>query len=175
MIGNPAYTGTLITAQASGSALANSTTATSLLPAAAKYTIPANGIAYVGQKLRVRAWGSISTTGTPTILFSVYMGGSSLAASQAITTGSGLSAVTWMVEFDMTCQTIGTSANFAFSGFALGIGAATTLAMIPANTPTTSSTFNSTTANVLDFYGTWGTSSASNTITLTQFELFSDN
>jgi hypothetical protein len=175
MIGNPAYTGTLITVQASGSAYLNSATATSLLPAAAKYTIPANGIAYIGQKLKIRAWGQISTTGTPTITFSVYLGGSTCMASQAITTSSGLSAVTWMVEFDATCQTIGASAAFAFSGVAYGITAATAITMIPASSPTTSSTFNSAAANAIDFYGTWGTSSSSNTITLTQFEVISDN
>jgi hypothetical protein len=176
MIGNPAYTGTLVTAQVSGAALSNTTTPTSLLPAAAKYTIPANGIAYIGQKLKIRAWGAITTTtGTNNMTLSVYMGGSSLAASQALVALASLSGSTWMVEFDLTCQTLGASANFAFSGVAYGFTAVNAITMIPATTPTASSTFNSATANVLDFYGTWSTPSASDSITLTQFEVISDN
>lgn len=176
MIGNPAYTGTLITAQASGSALTNSTTPTSLLPAAAKYTIPANGIAYIGQKLKIRAWGQITTTtGTNNMTFSVYMGGSPLAASQAVADLASLTASTWMVEFDLTCQTLGASANFAFSGLAYGLTAVNAVTLIPATSPTTSSTFNSAAANVLDFYGTWSTATSSDSITLTQFEVISSN
>ena len=176
MIGNPAYTGTLITAQGSGSALTNSTTPTSLLPAAAKYTIPANGIAYIGQKLKIRAWGSITTTtGTNNITLTIYMGGSVLYASQAIVALASLTGSTWMAEFDLTCQTLGASANFAVSGIAYGLTAVNAVTLIPATSPTTTSTFNSATANVLDFYGTWSTASSSDSITLTQFEVISSN
>lgn len=49
----------LISAQVDGAALSNTTTATSLLPAQAKLTLPANTLQYIGQIFRVRASGRI--------------------------------------------------------------------------------------------------------------------
>lgn len=176
-LGNNAFAQRLVTAQASGSALANSSTATSLLPTAAVYTLPANFFSYIGQTIHIEAYGVISTTSTPTITFSMYLAGASICASQAITTGSGLASVTWKVEMDATVQAVGsgTTAKLAFSGVAFGIAAATSVTLIPATSPGQGTGFNSTQANALDFFGTWGTSSASNTITLTQYFVDSMN
>ena len=175
-IGNNAYSQTLITAQASGPALTNTVTATSLLPAAAKYTLPAGAISYIGQKLRLRVWGQITTTtGTNNMTFSIYFGGALLYASQAIVDLASLTNSTFMLEFDLTAQTLGASANFAVSGIAYGLTAINAVTLIPATSPTTSSTFNSATANIVDFYGTWSTASASDSIQVTQYELISPN
>ena len=61
---------TLITAQVDGSSLSNSTTATSILPAQAKFTLPANTL-NIGQSLRIKAAGRLSnivtTPGTLTL------------------------------------------------------------------------------------------------------------
>src|SRR5690349_2031599 len=47
--------------QADGSALASSTTPTSLLPAAAKYKLWANYFESLGKAIRIRAHGRVST------------------------------------------------------------------------------------------------------------------
>lgn len=176
-LGNPAYTQTLVTAQASGAAVGNTTTPTSLLPAPAVYTLPANSMAYIGQKLRLRASGQISTTGTPTITFTIYLSGAAFCASQAITTGSGLSSVTWTLDLELTMRALGsgTSANAMFTGVAYGVAGATAVTQIPASSPAVSSGFSSVQANTLDLFATWGTANASNTLTLVQYELISPN
>lgn len=166
----------LATAETSGAALANSTTPTSLLPTAAVYTLPANFVD-VGSSFRVKASGVFSTTGTPTLTLSLYLAGSTFCASQAITTASGATTTTWSVEFNLTVRAIGsgTTANAMFSGLAAGVTSATALTMIPATSPAVGSGFNSTQANAWDFYATWGTASASNTIQLVQYSLESLN
>src|SRR4051812_2481753 len=66
-------------------------------PAAQPCTIPAN---YVkpGTAIRTTAWGSFSTTGTPTLVFGVYYGTVVLAVNVALTTASGASALLWHLE-----------------------------------------------------------------------------
>src|SRR6266478_6541977 len=54
----------LVVAQGDGSALSNTVTETSILPAAAKFTLGANLLDWVGKVLRVRAAGRISTVVT---------------------------------------------------------------------------------------------------------------
>lgn len=170
------FTQTLITAESDGAALANSTTATSILPTHAIYTLPANDMD-IGKQYEVEAWGRISTTGTPTLVLALYLAGASFIASQAITTGSGMTNVTWMLKLLLTCRAIGngTTANCMFTGMALGIGGAGVMTQIPASAPAVSSGFNSVASNAVDLYATWGTASASNTITLHQYSLRSLN
>lgn len=175
-MGRQTWTETLVTAEGDGTALANSTAATSILPTGAVFTLPANFFD-IGRRIEVEAAGRISTTGTPTILFSVYLAGATFCASQAITTGSGITNLTWRLRMAITCRAIGsgTSANAMFTGELLGVSSATGLTMIPASAPAVSSGFNSTISNAVDFYATWGTASASNTITLHEYQLRASN
>ena len=66
----------LISAQVDGTALANSTTPTSILPPAARFTLPSNFFAYVGQAIWMRAIGRVSTvTAAPgTLTIDVRLG-----------------------------------------------------------------------------------------------------
>src|SRR2546428_13830950 len=103
----------LIPQQVDGTALANSTTATSLLAPAAKFTLPANYMA-IGRTLRVTARGRISnivtTPGTITLdvrfgSVVVFNGG---AVSMNITAKTN---VTWDFEAILTCRAIGASTS----------------------------------------------------------------
>lgn len=178
MIGNPTYSGTLVTAQANGSALSGSTSATSLLPTQAVYTIPAAGFDYIGQQLKVRAQGIITTAASSpgTLTLSLYLAGATWCASQAMSLATSLTNSTWEVEFLVTIRALGTgtSANAMFIGKAFGITSATGFVMIPATSPAVSSGFNSQQANTLDFFATFS-SSATNAMTLEQYEVMSPN
>lgn len=80
---------TLAWATSSGTAIATSTTETVLFP---NITLPANFL-QDGRLVRLRLFGSYGTTGTPTLQFRLRWGGVSgtvIAASGAITTGSGV-------------------------------------------------------------------------------------
>ena len=65
------YVQSLIAAHGDGAALSNSSSATSILPAQAKLTLPANYLDYIGRRLRVTAQGRVSnivtTPGTLTL------------------------------------------------------------------------------------------------------------
>jgi hypothetical protein len=184
---------TLITAQVDGAALASSTTPTSLLPAAARYTLPANFFSQVGDSIRVKASGRVSTlTAVPgTLTLDVRLG---TVATPIIVFNGGTMALdvtaqvnaSWLFEALLTCRAIGsgTSANLIGVGTfvsraSLGNAAVATsgvfVTILPDTAPAVGTGFDSTITNVVDFFGTWSVSNAANSITLHQFGLESLN
>src|SRR3954464_1541789 len=97
---------------ADGTALGNSTTATSILPAAAKYTLGANFFDYIGKKLRIRAAGRVSNIATTpgTLTLDVRLGsvvvfnGGAMALNTTIKTN-----VTWTFEAELEARALGQS------------------------------------------------------------------
>jgi len=187
------YQETLITSQIDGTARSSFTTAVSIIPPAARYTLPANYFS-IGKKLRVTASGRISNvvTAQPTFTFQVMMGPTS---NIIVFTGGAMTCSTtahtnvpWSVEIDLTCRAIGdsTTANlmgqgrvwsqaFVASGAtADGANTHTTL-MIPNTAPAVGTGFDSTVAMVVDLFAACGTSNASNAIQCHQYALESLN
>ena len=154
-----------------GTALASSASIATISPNATTnppLTIAANRL-FPGAMLRVIACGRFSTTGTPTLNLGVYYGGSggtALATTGAITTTSGVTNVPWWLEVIIQCRAIGTSGTLFTQGLVHGISGTTGVSVvpIPASAPATV-TVDTTAAKTIDITGTWGTSSASNTIT----------
>jgi hypothetical protein len=168
---------TLITAQGDGSALTSSTSATSILPAAAKFTFPAN-LLQIGTALRLKASGRISTAAsTPgTITFDarfgsvvVFNGGASGTVATSATN------LTWDLEMLLTCRSIGASTSATMLGtgrlLTAALSATTPIMLLPASAPAAGTGFDSTSSFVVDLFATWSVSSASNTITLHSYEL----
>jgi len=173
---------TLITSQIDGAALASSTTATSLLPGAAKFNMPAN-LLKIGDQLRIRAAGRIGTVVTTpgTLTLDVRAGASTVlfnggAMNLNVTAQTNAS---WWFEAMLTVRAIGTTANFLGMGIwqsrAL-VGSAAVAAggvgelVLPDTAPAVGSNVDSTASFVLDLFGTWSISNASNTILVHQFE-----
>lgn len=98
---------TLAWATSSGTAVANSTTETILVP---NVTIPANFM-QDGRALRIKAFGGYGTTATPTLIFSLRWGGVAgtvMAKQAANVTTSGVgggASMTAMWELEMLIQT----------------------------------------------------------------------
>lgn len=179
----------LITAQIDGTALASSTAATSILPAAAKFTLPANLLA-IGTVLRVRAAGRISTVVTTpgTLTLDIRLGASTVifnGGAMALNVTAQTNA-TWLFEADLICRSIGASTSATI----LGVGKFTSRAIIgsaavaaggvtssplPDTAPVVGTGFDSTAAQVVDFFGTWSVSNAANSIQLHQYELILGN
>lgn len=182
----PAIVQSLMTAQGDGSALSGSTTATSILPAAAKLTLPANYLDYVGRVIRVKAAGRISNIVTTpgTLILDLRLGATVVfngAAMQLSTTAH--TTVPWVWEVMLTVRAIGTSANFMgqsvfFSQAASVSGADPTtghsLLLAPNSAPAVGSNFDSTAALVLDLFAKFSVSDAANLITLHQYEVLSN-
>jgi hypothetical protein len=175
----------LITQQVDGTALATSTTATSLLAPAARFTLPAN-LLQVGTKLKVKASGRISTVVTTpgTLTLDVRLG-----ASTVIFNGGAMNLnvtaqtnAAWEFEADLLCRSIGngTVATILGTGKFLSralIGSPAVAAgyagaaILPDTAPVVGTGFDSTVAQTLDFFGTWSVSNAANSILCHQFEL----
>lgn len=174
---------TLVTAQVDGTALANSTTATSIIPAAAKFVLPSN-LFQPGTKLRIKAAGRISTVVTTPgnltldVRFgsTVVFNGGAMALNVAAQTNA-----TWDFEAELTCRAIGAAAslmgigkwasraslNAPAVGTTLGVG----IALLPDTAPAVGSTFDSTASQAVDFFGTFSVANAANSIQLHQYEL----
>lgn len=168
---------TLITSQTDGSALTNTTTATSILPGAAKFVLPSN-LFQIGTKLRVKASGRISTAAsTPgTITFDVRFGSVIVFNGGASgTVATSASNVTWDLEAELTCRSIGASTSATMIGTGRLITAAlstsTPIMLLPASSPAAGTGFDSTASQTVDLFATWSVASASNTITCHAYEL----
>lgn len=168
---------TLISAQIDGTALNTSTTATSILPGAAKFTLPANFYS-IGKVLRVTAQGRISTTtGPPTITLDIRHGATVVWNGAAATTVASVTNKSWELMVLLTCRAIGASANL------MGIGKCTSSVVVgssggnantwllPDSAPAVGNNFDSTAAQVVDLFATWSASSVSNSIQLHSFIL----
>jgi hypothetical protein len=155
-------------------AIANTVTESILCP---YVTIPANFV-QDGRLLRLRAFGKLSTTGTPTMTFSIRLGGVSgvlLAVTEALTMGSGVANVNWSIEAYIQVRSNGaTGVVLVFGEVKVHTAAGTVLQNVfsvsgydaPAGVAV-----DLTADQLLSLTGTWGTANASNTITGMMYEL----
>jgi hypothetical protein len=169
----------LITAQGAGLALSGAggsnnigTTPTSLLPGQAKWPLEGQFIDMVGEKLRVRAAGILTTPASPSsVALSVYFDAIAVWSSGAITPSANLTNATWALEVDLDARLVGSGTAAALFGVAIGSGALS--GAFPATSPANGSGFDSTLPHVVDFYVTLGAATSGETIQLVQYELAS--
>lgn len=151
-----------------GTALATSVTLTDISPAP-PIVIPAQFLT-PGSEIEIRAMGEFSTTGTPTLLIGVYLGGVAgvaLAATAAITTASGAAAFPWQLDYRGVVRTDGVTGTINGQG-RLYLGTSLSVAsvnILPITQALRTVTIDTTAAKSVTIGAQWGTSSASNTIT----------
>jgi len=159
---------TLGWAVADGTAIANSTTETIIFP---NITIPANYL-QDGRVLRLRVFGKLSTTGTPTIQFGLRWGGVAgtlLAQTETITNGSGVTNVNWSLELIIQVRGNGSSGSLLVMGDAFvhtssTAGVSNTFGVSGYDVPA-AVTVDLTADTALAITGKWSAASASNTLT----------
>jgi hypothetical protein len=183
---NQGFTQYLINSQVDGAAV-TAAAATSLLPAAAKYTLQANYFDVIGKKLIIEATGRISsvitTPGTARydVRFGatvVFDGLAALLDSVAAHTNVG-----WWLRILLTCRAIGTAGNLFGQGFwtcedILGVPATAPkgvlTAVLPWNTaPAVGNNFDTTSSQVVDLFFTQTVATGS--CLCHQFDLISPN
>lgn len=172
------WTGLLTSMQADGTAVANTTTETTLLTTQAKVTLGSRDLTDIGQALRMRAMGRISNIVTTpgTLTFRVKFGSIIVATSGALVLNvAAKTNVTWILDWDLTLRTIGggTAASFMHSGQwqsesvigspAAGAGGASSH-IFPASAPAVGTGFDSTIANQFDLTAQWSVANAGNTV-----------
>jgi hypothetical protein len=165
-----------VSAGEDGSALSNSTTATSIIPAARKITLQAGFFDRVGKRLRIHAAGRISTAAsTPgTLTFDVRLGSAVVFSGGASgTLATSASNLSWRLTMDLVCRAIGASASLIGTGelFSAALSATTPIMLLPTSAPAVGATFDSAMSQVLDLFATFSVASASNSLTLHQYML----
>lgn len=178
---------TLITSNGvDGTAITNSTVQASIIPASAKFTLPANYLQYVGQQLKFVASGRVSNVVTTpgTLLFQVLFGATAVFNNAANTISLNTTAktnVTWWLEVCLELRAIGATANFmgvaqwtSESVVGSAAGAASS-AFIPGSAPAVGSNFDATVANVIDLQAKFSVNTATTSIQLHQYKLESLN
>ena len=151
-----------------GTAVANTTTETIIFP---NITIPANYM-QDGRVLRMRAFGKLSTTGTPTMTWAIRWGGVSgtlLATTEAITMGSGVATVNWDLEAYVQTRTNGaTGSLFVMGTLRVHTAAGTVLVNVfgvSGYDAPAAVTVDLTADTALSITADWSAASASNTLT----------
>lgn len=155
--------GTLFTSTANAT-VANTTTETSIVgTGVGTLTIPAN-FCVAGKTLTFRNQGIIANTATPTIEFKVYLGATAVLDSTAFTTATITGTEGYDLEGTITYRTCGATGTIAAQGkltYGTGITGAVGVSLVNASTVTV----DTTAAQAFYTKVTWGTASASNTIT----------
>ena len=159
---------TLAWETADGTAVANTTTETIIFP---DKTIPANFL-QDGRLLRLRAFGKLSTTGTPTITFAIRWGGVAgtlLATTEPITCATGSANTAWALEAYLQVRTNGSTGTiFVMGDVTVNLTASTNTSGVfgvsgfdaPASV-----SVNLTADTALSLTADWSAASASNTLT----------
>jgi len=179
--------------QGDGSALTNSTTPTSLLPAAAKYKLWANYFESLGKAIRVTAHGRISTVVTTPGTLTLQLRLTDSAATVVSVFDSGAMTLNttaqtntpWILQATCIARSVGSAGTlFGYGTFtshavigssAIGTAGAQTQ-MLPYNAaPAVGTAFDMTLENRVDLFATWSVANASNSITLHNFLLESLN
>lgn len=155
-------------ATADGTAIHTTTTETIIFP---DVTFPANYM-QDGRLVRLRAFGKLSTTATPTITFAIRwggVGGTVLATSEAITTASGAANTAWSIEAYLQTRSNGATGSVIVMGdVRVNLTASTSTVGVfgvsgfdaPAAV-----TVDLTAATALSLTADWSANSASNTLT----------
>lgn len=157
---------------AAGAAYASSVTRTAVTPLPAP-VVGANGASdgwELGKILRVRAFGTFSNTGTPTLVLGVALAGAAgtiLGETTTITTITAATNWMWYLEFSAVCRSLGATGTVMPAG-RVYMPASLTQYQAPYMLPATAMatvTVDTTVAKSVDIVATWGTNSASNTLT----------
>jgi hypothetical protein len=157
-----------------GTALASSTTLTDVSPTP-PIVLPANTLEQ-GMEIELAAFGQFSTTATPTLLLGFYYGGVAgvaLAASTAITTGTTAAAWPFKMRYRGIVRSVGTAGSIVGQGeLLLGTSLiAFSARAIPETAAARTVAIDTTAAKAVTVGAQWGTSSASNTLTLNDISL----
>jgi hypothetical protein len=117
------YYATLMTSQIAGPTLTSSTSFQSMLPLQAKYTFPSQFFQFIGQQIRVRAAGTITTSTSPgTLTFQVNIGSANNPqfTSGTMTLVASLTTVTFIADVTMTVRALDSASAAACT--VMGIG-----------------------------------------------------
>ena len=156
--------------QTASATVANTVTETSSIgTGTGSVILPANFFT-IGKTITFQMYGTIATILTPTLRIKAKLGTVVVIDTTAATLSTITGTNSYSTEGMITCRTIGATGTVFGQGLALYYTGITGLAGF-SSPNTVTSTIDTTVAQTLDVTITWGTASASNTITSTNFVL----
>jgi hypothetical protein len=165
-------------ATSDGTAVADTTTETIVFP---NVTLPANYM-QDGRALRLRSFGKLSTTGTPTMTWAVRWGGVSgtlLATTEAVTMGSGMANVNWSLDIEIQTRSNGATGTLLVFGDLRVHTSSTAVAVnvfsVSGYDAPAAVSADLTADTALSLTADWSAQSASNTLTGMLYGLHSQN
>jgi hypothetical protein len=175
---------TLVSAQGDGPQILNSTTAATILPPAAKITLPNNWF-NVGKVIRLTVAGHISCVATTpgTLILDLRLAAVIAFTSQAIPMNvTAKTTLPFYMQVLLTCRSIGagTTATLMPIGFIITetiVGVAAPAAgpagalCVPNTVPVAGTGFDSTAALTVDVFAKFSVTTATTQITLSQYIL----
>jgi hypothetical protein len=181
---------TLVAQEAAGTSFGTFTTAKTVINAQALYVIPA-GFFSIRKRLRITVYGGIGTLVTTpgTITFQVMIGSVIAFTTGAIQlNATAHTNLPFQLQIDLTCQAVGAGAVAKLMGQAVIVSKVVTVTaaqtdgantnsviMVPATAAAQGTGFDSTIANILDFFAGFSISDAANTIKIEQYTVESLN
>jgi hypothetical protein len=177
MAGDPFFVQNLVSAKAAGTLFNTYTTAKTVINQTDLVTLPANFL-YVGRTLNVKVRGAISNvvTATPTFTFQIMMGSIAAWSSGAITTNATANTLLpFSLDVDLRTDSIGTGTTAKFLGIGTLMCAAfasgSTAINVPVASPAVGTGFDSTIANILDFFVGISASNGSNGVQIYNYRV----
>ena len=173
-----------------GTSFGTFTTAKTVIPPTSLITLRENYFK-IGKALEIDVWGGVGTLVTTpgTITFQVKIGSAIAWTSGAIQlNATAHTDLPFHLKVLMICRTIGSGTSATCMGMGElngvmftrtagqvdGVNSETTISA-PITTPTVGAGFDSTIANILDFFAGFSISSASNTVTVDMYTVTSLN
>lgn len=166
------------------------TTAKSVINPQALWTVP-SGYWFPGRRIWVHVSGGISNrvTGPDTTTFQVMHGTIAVWTSGAINlTTTAHTVIPFWLDIELTCRAVGSGTSANLMGQGLGQGqmlamvasaadnaAGTGWAMMPNTAPAVGTGFDSTVANIFDFWVAQSVSNAGNGIQIQQYAVSIEN
>jgi hypothetical protein len=180
------YSEVLVTQQAAGTLFNAYTTAKTVLNPQALFTIPAGDAFWkIGKRLRVTIEGGLSNIVTTpgTVTFQVMIGGVIVWTSGAIQlNATAHTTLPFRLEVNLTCRSLGSSTNGTLMGIGTLTGVMFTLTagqtdatntpptlMVPATAPAVGTGFDTTIANIIDFFAGFSINNSGNGIQVQQY------
>lgn len=174
------WSGLLARSRKSGTAVTNTTAATSILPAAERLNEPSN-LWEVGTSHTLRLGGRISTAASSpgTLSISVQVGSVTVFTFTTPTLATSAANLTWLATVDFITQTVDAGTGTTILGIgefkSLAVSATEPWLAMPASSPGVGTGFDNTVSGYLDVFAAWSVASASNSIRCDFYKLFSDN
>lgn len=180
------YEEMVVTQQAAGTLFTTYTTAKTVINPQALWTMPA-GYLFIGRKIRVSVQGAISNIVTTpgTINFQIKIGSVAAFDTGAMQlNATAHTTLPFWLDIEATCRSLGSGTSATLMGLARATGKMFTSTagqtdsaqdmptlLAPATAPAVGTGFDSTIANIVDFWAGFSISNAGNGVQIQQYSI----